>query len=298
MNKSPLKNYRKPHKIALCFLVTKDISNLHVWEKWWSGNEHLINVYAHYSNPEGITQKLLQKNRVPPVPTKWGDLSLVIAEGKLYETALENKENAFFALLSGTDIPVRTFQYTYDRLFSDTKRGFLGYRRVPSFRDDTQLFTTERNCTKFLKKFGLIGKPFVADQWKILSRRNAEYFIKMFRNDDFVQLFTPTESNGCIRIVPDSLAPDEIMYASFMAWKTGGKLYTQFRYAGPTWVDFKLESAIHPKEYRQVTKILADDLCYSNVFFARKFSNSLPRLESQLPVICKKRRSVSRGKRS
>lgn len=306
MNKSPKKSPkkslkkspRKPNKIAICFLVTKDLSNLDVWKNWWKGYEHLVSVYAHYSNPEGVTQELLIKNRVPAVPTKWGDLSLVVAEGKLYETALKDKDNAFFALVSGTDIPVRSFEYIYDRLFQDRYRGFLGYRKIGSFRGDTKLFNQADECLGFLKKFKLFGPGFVADQWKVLSRRNAEDFLRMFQNVEYVKLFSLDSDGGCIRIVPDSLAPDEIMYASFMAWKTGGKMYRDFRYSGPTWVDFKLESAIHPREYRQITKKLADDLCYANVFFARKFSSPLSRLESQLPVECHGRRSSSRGRRS
>lgn len=304
-------NIRNPKKLALCFLVIKDISNLDVWQKWWAGYEDLISIYAHYSNPEGVTQSILVNNRVPAVPTRWGDISLVVAEGKLYETAIKDKNNAFFALLSGTDIPVRSFEYVYNRLFQDRYRGFLGYRRAGSFREDAKsrsdegvdgsgdsLFVQSEDCIHLLKKFGLIGSTFVADQWKILSRQNVKDFLRMFDNVEFVKLFTPARINGCIRIVADSLAPDEIMYASFMNWKTGGKLYTQFRYSGPTWVDFKLKSAIHPREYRQITKKLADDLCYANVFFARKFSSSLPRLESQLPVECNKKRSSSRGRRS
>ena len=90
----------KNNKIALCFLVTKNIINLDIWKKWWSGYEDYINIYSHYSKKGEITQPELTKNRVKAVPTRWGDISLCNARHQLYKKAYSNKTNKMFILVS------------------------------------------------------------------------------------------------------------------------------------------------------------------------------------------------------
>ena len=276
-------------KLALCFLVTKNIKNLDVFEQWISGYEHLVNIYAHFSEIGTIDQPILLKNRVHAVPTKWGDISLIYAEAELYKEALKNTDNAFFILLSENCIPVRSFEYTYNRLMSDKKRGILAYRDVGKFYpDDCEPFMSEGSCGKLLDKFGFYDHVYAADQWKALSRSNAKDFMKMLSNVNWIKLFTE-----CIKIVPDSLAPDELFYVNYMNQKYG--LSTQFRHGQVTMVDFT-GKAVHPINYKQITPKTADLICESNSMFARKFPEPIPgRIVKQTPVSCKYYRAVSRG---
>ena len=281
-------------KLAICFLVTKNIVNLDAWEKWWAGRENMVSVYAHFSQIGPITQPILLNNRVDPVPTRWGDVSLVLAEGQLYKKAIQDKDNVFFVLVSDTCVPVRSFDYIYSRLLADRKRGMLGYRLIGSHRYTTEPFIKDGDCDGLLRKNNFYQqKVYAADQWKILSRSNVRDFIRMLNDPGFNRLFTE-----CINIVPDSLAPDELMYVNWMMKKTKAKLYTKFRAFGPTFVDFN-DKAIHPFNYRQITKRLADNICYSNTFFARKFPDPMhDKLLKQLPVECYKRDSLLRGEYS
>lgn len=292
----------RKEKIAICFLVTKNIVNLDVWEKWWNGYEDFINIYAHFSVIGNITQPVLLKNRVEPVPTKWGDISLVIAEGQLYKEALKNPSNKFFALVSDTCIPVRSFEYTYKRLFNDSShsrpRGLLGYRVIDRFSpDDASPFTPSDECNRSIEKSGVYGRTrrgknqvYASDQWKILNRSNAKAFLKMLEDKEAYLLYT-----NCIKIVPDSLAPDELMYVNWMNKKTKGQLKKHFRDFASTFVDFK-GKAIHPINYKQMTKGISDEICYSNTLFARKFPDPIKnRLIRQTPVVCYKKRSIQRG---
>ena len=53
----------KKKKIAICFLITKDVVNPQVWEQWWRGNKDKIAIYSHYSRnfDKKITITWLQK---------------------------------------------------------------------------------------------------------------------------------------------------------------------------------------------------------------------------------------------
>jgi len=279
-------------KLAICFLVTKNIVNLDVWEAWWKGYEAYINIYAHFSQIGDITQEILLNNRVNPVPTKWGDISLVKAEGELYKKVVDNPENGFSVLVSDTCIPVREFSKTYSRIFRNRNRGFLEYRTIDNMKADPSPFITDGDCAKFLKKYGFYNRRvYASDQWKILSRKNMQDFLKMLENRAYIDFFTK-----CIEIVPDSLAPDELMYVNWMYAKTKGNLLSRFRKGGLTYVDFK-GKAIHPINFRQITKNLSEEICQTNTMFIRKFPVPIVgRLLRQTPVKCHRSRSVSRGK--
>lgn len=278
----PLKN---KGKLALCFLVTGDLHNLELWERWWKGYEHLVGIYVHYSKNKSadVTQDILIKNRVRPVPTRWGDISLVYAEKQLYRKAYKNPSNKFFILLSGTCAPVRTFEHTYRRLFSNTYKGIIAWRDIGKIDYyNPSPFKIGGRCDKWLRKYGLYKDPYYAgDQWKALSRHNVRDFFEMFRHSDYVNLFT-----RCIDIVPDSLAPDEFMYINFLAWKYHGKLNRHVRNRLVTFVDFE-GKAVHPVTYRQITRYLKDGLCETNALFVRKILNPLTnRILKQTPIDC------------
>ncbi len=250
-------------QIALCFLVTKDLVNLKVWEEWWKGHEHLINIYAHFSTKKNVTQPILLKNRVDPINTKWGDVSLVYAEAKLYKKATLTQSNQFCILLSETCIPVRPFAYIYKRLFRDPNRGILHYRRIDNFKHQTEPFITNTFCNSLIEELGFKGnKVYASDQWKILSRKNVNDFIEMTLNKKWVHLF-----NRCIKIVPDSLAPDELMFINYL---NDHHLLTTIRRGVVTYVDFK-KIAIHPIVFKRISPRLSKDICDTNAMFARKF---------------------------
>jgi len=276
-------------KIALCFLVTKNIINLDVWKKWWKGHEDKINIYAHFSKKGSITQPELLKNRVKAVPTRWGDISLVNAERELYKKAYKNKQNAQFILISDSCVPIRTFDVVYKRLMKDKKRGILPYRSLGKYyKDDLVPFKDKDKCIKLMEKFNFFTETsYACDQWKSLSRQNVHDFLKMYKNKSYVKLF----SRFCTDIIPDSLAPDELMYINWLRYMYGSKnLKKHVRNGLVTYVDFK-GKAIHPITYRQITDNLKRELCYSDGLFARKFVNPLEKkLLSQVPVKCSRKR--------
>ena len=274
-------------KIAICFLITADVSNPQVWEHWWKGYEDKINIYSHYSKgkEKNVSIPWLKNNRVPPVPTKWGDISLVKAEGQLYKEAIKNKQNKFTILVSGTCIPVRTFKYIYRRLMNNTKKGMMTYFREDGYKvsdDDFEPFVKSVSCTPTLVDKNIIGATlYSAHQWKILSRPNIKDFMKMLKDKVYMNMF-----QTCINVVPDSLAPDEFMYINYLKNKYGS-VRKVVRDGAVTYVEFK-GKAVHPVNFFHFTKRLKREVCDINSLFARKFPKYNPALVNQIPTLCGK----------
>lgn len=274
-------------KIAICFLITGDVVNPEVWENWWVGNEDKVSVYSHYSKgrEKHVTIPWLKKNRVRAVPTKWGDISLVNAEAELYRKAVKSKDNMFFALVSGTCIPVRKFKYVYDRLMRSPKKGIMTWFSEGKYRvsdDDFEPFVKSAKCTPTLVSKKIVGaKLYSAQQWKVLSRPNVRDFLKMMRDKIYIKMF-----QKCIDVVPDSLAPDEFMFVNYLK-NLYGNVTKAMRSGSVTYVDFK-GNAIHPVTYTKLTKRLAREICDVGSLFARKFVKHNPNLIKHLPILCGK----------
>ena len=274
-------------KIAICFLITKDVPNPEIWERWWRCFEDRVNIYSHYSvgKEKNVTLPWLKKGRVKPVPTKWGDISLVKAEGQLYKQAIKDKDNKFFILVSDTCIPVRTFMYTYTRLMRSPNKGIMPWFREEKYKitdSDFEPFIKSIKCTPTLVTEKIVGAPlYSANQWKALSRSNTKDFLSMLNDKIYMGLYT-----RCIEVVPDSLAPDEFMYANFLKnkHKTISKV---MRNGAVTTVMFR-GSAIHPISYKNITPVLRADICDNMTMFARKFPHKNPKLLKQLPITCGK----------
>ena len=74
-----------------------------------------------HSEQAGLT---ILENRVD---VRWGDLSVVEAEYALFEAAVANGSYAYYHLLSGADLPLKSQDYIHD--FCDANQGkeFIGY---------------------------------------------------------------------------------------------------------------------------------------------------------------------------
>jgi hypothetical protein len=268
-------------RLAICFLTTSNITHLAAWERWWSGHEHQVKVYAHFSKRGKITQDTLLQTRVPPVPTRWGDISLVKAEAQLYKRALQSPKNVAFLLASAACVPVRSFAVVYTKVMRDLRRGLVTYRTTAGYAG-ARVSPFVPRCQPLLDRYGLSAATcYACDQWKILSRQNAKDFVAMWRDKAYVRLF----SKACIRVVPDSLAPDEIMFINWLKYRYG-TLRTQVRNQVVTWVMFSGD-AIHPHNYHRIETRTARNMCDAGALFARKFQDASPEmLERSLPLHC------------
>jgi hypothetical protein len=293
-------------KLALCFLVTKNIAHWPIWERWMQGNEDKLAIFAHYSpsHASNITQRVLKENRIPKcIPTKWGDISLVHAEGLLYASALRDRAVSHVVLVSPSDIPITSFAHAYRRIVS-SKRSFVGFMDDISggFVEDytcVNMLKSSPACTRLAEHYRLFdGECFGISQWKILNRPDAREFVNMLKVKPFVKLF----SSRCTRILPHKRAPDEVMYTTWMnhrLHKRKRKIYTHFRNENTTYVEFVgkikwdskrrrfyVQSAAHPTQIKRIGKRRARAACAEKSMFMRKVDLAPDTLGDQVPLVC------------
>ncbi len=134
-------------KIAFLFLIKDKINKEYLWNNFLKNvDKNKYNIYIHYKNDE--TLNYFDKYKINKiVPTKWGDISLVIAQKILLEEAMKDESNYKFIYVSDSCIPIKSFDYIYKFLT----------------KDNNSYFNTE-----IIKKN--IHKTF---QWFILNRENA-----------------------------------------------------------------------------------------------------------------------------
>lgn len=288
-------------KVALCFLVTRNLQNQAIWEKWWKHYKKYINIYVHISGPEMHNEHywdpILWNNRIErtgvnAIKTQWGTTSLIIAEGLLYKAALTDPMNKYMCIISESGIPLWNFPVFYKRLFryphksylqTETMRGgdhdlfldcFPEYL-IPTSQRPIPQHKSQRDMRYWLWKH--------THQWKILNRWGAKEFVDMIEDPEFIQAYT-----DCFyQLGKDDprLAADEVAYPNWIILRYGPEAIDKhFRNYESTFVDFA-KAGIHAKTYRNITPKVKEIICEDKPFFARKFEFN-PDLDKQVPVKC------------
>jgi len=119
-------------KLAYIFLTRVDLNQSQLWKDFFQNQNqnpnpnqssfNSFNIYCHPKHPEQISpdsplyQKTIPEHLIIS-NTKWGTTSLVKATNALLQYAYEDDPlNQKFILLSESCIPIRNFQYIYDKL--------------------------------------------------------------------------------------------------------------------------------------------------------------------------------------
>ena len=61
------------------------------------------------------------------IDVRWGDVSLIKAEMLLFETALANGPYAYYHLLSGADLPIKSMDYLFNFFEKNSGKEFVGF---------------------------------------------------------------------------------------------------------------------------------------------------------------------------
>ncbi|MCD8182953.1 MAG: beta-1,6-N-acetylglucosaminyltransferase [Bacteroides sp.] len=73
-----------------------------------------------------------------PIKVYWGDISQVKVEYLLFETALNNGPYAYYHLLSGTDLPIKSQNYIHEFFLKNLGKEFVGFWQDTAHRQDLE----------------------------------------------------------------------------------------------------------------------------------------------------------------
>src|SRR3989344_3666643 len=159
----------KDKNIAFCFLLYDSIEHLPVWEIFLSQG-HNFSIYSHVKTITQNTPEWIKKASVKTVNTDWCGEGLIYAFNEMLKEGLKDKKNKFFALLSGSCIPLYEYQKTYSLITKDP-RAKMNYEKYKGdvFEDRT---------------------IYKSHQWVVLNRKVARDYIRLGdKNDKKAQKF-------------------------------------------------------------------------------------------------------------
>jgi hypothetical protein len=261
------------NKIAFLFLLYDIINHENIWFQFFNGiNKNKYNIYIHYKTDnklEFFNDYKLNINKT--INTKYADISIVKAQNILIKDALKDKSNKHFIFLSGSCIPLKSFNYIYNNL--DVKYSYF------HIADPDDCFPDCEVALKYIPKIH-INK---ASQWCILNRPHSELLIKGAENTDI--------ANNYLIWFKDTYAPDELCYISYLSYifnKNNSNLlskeiistsYTSEPEVATTfanWEDmnYKYASERELKNYKNISEEELTHLLRSKSLFGRKFKPS------------------------
>ena len=249
------------NKIAFLFLIYDIINHENIWFKFFNGiSKNKYNIYIHYKTNDRLdffNDYKINKT----VNTKDADISIVKAQNLLIKEALKDKNNKHFIFLSGSCIPLKSFNYIYNYL--DTKYSYF------HIADPEDCFPDCEVALKYIPK-KYINK---ASQWCILNRPHSELLLN--GDKDYLQWFK------------DTYAPDELCYISYLSYLYNNYLVKEIistSYSSPpevattfaNWEDmnYKYVSEKELKNYKNISEEELEHLLRSNSLFGRKFKQS------------------------
>ena len=100
--------------IGFCFLIKDSVNNLDLWAAFFEGiasSQYRIYVHAKTPSPCAVPGGAVVDS--DPLPTAWGELSLVMATQRLFDQALEDGCTSMI-LLSGDMLPLWPFERIQD----------------------------------------------------------------------------------------------------------------------------------------------------------------------------------------
>ena len=252
------------NKIAFLFLIYDIINHENIWYTFFNGiSKNKYNIYIHYKTNDKL--EFLNEYKInKTVNTKYADISIVKAQNILIKEALKDKNNKHFIFLSGSCIPLKSFNYIYNTL--DIKYSYF------HIADPDDCFPDCEVALKYIPKKH-INK---ASQWCILNRRHSELLIKGAES-----------ANNYLLWFKDTYAPDELCYISYLSYIYNNSLSNEListSYISPpevattfaNWDDmnYKYVSERELKNYKYIDEDELEHLLRSKSLFGRKFKPS------------------------
>ena len=172
-------------KIAFCFLIYDVINHEELWNIFFKNvDQNKYTIYIHYKSNKQL--KYFEKYKLTNcIETKYEDQTIPLAYNILFRKAFEDINNYKFNMLSGSCIPLKSFDYIYNKLSND----IYGYLNICP---QTQCFP---NCNSLLN---VMDRKFISKShnWFILNRKIIENLCfdkDEILNKDYKAIYAPAE---------------------------------------------------------------------------------------------------------
>lgn len=172
-------------KIAFLFLILDNPNFPEIWDKYFKGKEDKINIYIHPKYPQSHTWKpecIIENLQ----PTGWG--FIVDAYLELFKVAYENKDNYKFITISESCLPIKPFDYLYDKIIKNNiDLSLIKIMKISSYDYNTRLSNEIKNLFKnhLIKHYArmCLSRTHVNDLLKNISK--VKIFSTMHVGDEF-----------------------------------------------------------------------------------------------------------------
>jgi galactoside 2-L-fucosyltransferase 1/2 len=271
--RSPRNKGDSKKQIAFCFLLYETIQHLDIWENFFDqDHDGTATIYTHLKTVTNKTPGWIEKSKVRTVNTNWCGEGLIYAFTQMLKKALGNSSNKYFALISGSDIPLYTYPETYKKITSSSKS------RITYERHDGNVFE-DRNDIYNGHQWVILNRETAMDYIKLVDPKNrkAKAFIQKFRNiykengvsvgrKKAIKSQDSTWIGGC---------PDEIYPINWLIYLYGRKNISKHvsnQMTTYTKWDFEKDPD-HPEVFNiRTVKSARKEICDHGHIFARKFT--------------------------
>lgn len=258
------------NKIAFLFLIYDVINHENIWFNFFNGvAKNRYNIYIHYKTDNSLeffNDYKINKSKI--INTKYADISIVKAQNILLHEALKDKDNKHFVFLSGSCIPLKSFNYIYNYL--DTKYSYFHIAGSDDCFPDCEV------ALKYIPKLHIKK----SSQWSILNRRHSELLVNATAS-------TNNTTNNYLIWFKDTYAPDELCYISYLSYIYNNSLSNEIistsynsqpevatTFANWEDMNYKYVSERELKNYKSISEEELEHLLRSKSLFGRKFKPS------------------------
>lgn len=263
-------------KIAFLFLTNSDLKFAPLWELFFANHTNLYNIYIHADPSVEISPLggVFEGRLIPAKKTERGTPTLISAARRLLATALlDDPLNSYFALVSQHCIPLHSFQFVYNSLFSFPLADAIN-PISPMFRSYIEILDGEPQLwDRYIARGNEVMLPEVPfEQFRVGSQffvLNREHSLLVIKDRKLWRKFRLP----CLNM--DSCYPEEHYFPTLLSMEDpdGCTHYTLTR------VNWTGSTGGHPHTYQpaEVSPELIQELRLSNstysYMFARKFSS-------------------------
>jgi hypothetical protein len=146
-------------KIAFCFLIYDVINHEELWNLFFKNiDKNKYSIYIHYKTNKQL--KYFEKYKLTNcIETRYENHTIPLAYNVLFREAYKDVDNYKFQIVSGSCIPLKTFDFIYNKLTTDN----YGYFNISP---QSQCFP---NCNSLLQN---MEKKYISKShnWFILNR--------------------------------------------------------------------------------------------------------------------------------